>query len=751
MNQRQNQKLKKLSLGIVLICLGILCFFALRTRKAPEVLNVDLTEPFSLERGVYQLHLLYHTDKDMVNAVTVVAPSAGEKLRTNTTVLYKGLQETNFDFWLDQDAEDVRIEITQAADSHLDVQDAYVVLTNGMEKRQFGMALGLVLLILVGTCLAWPIRQGKSAYHALRKRENRMVAYGLLILLVVASLPLMVKGIYTGADATFHLLRIEGTKEALLSGQIPVRIEPNWLQGHGYASGMFYSDFFLVIPAVLRCLSFDVMEAYKAYQLIITCVTILLSYWCFYRIANERRALAYVATACYSLSIFRLIYMYSIEGVGQYTALTFFPLVAYGVFRIYGRGIFAPYEKTSHEKFRFLPLTLGMAFVIQSHVLSVILLTFFLVLTALCFAKWTFQKETFLQFVTAAVTCFLLQVWYFLPMLEYSHSLDFAILEGNAIHKRIQTYGMYVSQLFTLCPKAGLYGAYPVENGPAEELHYTIGLGLILVLVLSVLMLLYKGLYKRVTGAFIAAFLLGVSVLSLWMATYHFPWDAIADMHPLLERVVASIQFQTRFQSITVLCISLLAIWVLDASKKYVQLGMLFLVLVGITISSGSFVKSLLQDAGTMQIYDETCMGNGYISGGEYILLGTDLNSLTYDDYKIPDGVEKKSSYLENGKLTLELTNRNETAQKVQVPLLYYPGYVAKGYSETNSMDVTQKLAVLQEEQKVAVEIPAGFTGKVVVRFQEPLRWRLYDGFSLLIAIMLVFGFFRCQGRGKTV
>ena len=87
----------------------------------------------------------------------------------------------------------------------------------------------------------------------------------------------------------------------------------------------------------------------------------------------------------------------------------------------------------------------------------------------------------------------------------------------------------------------------------------------------------------------------------------------------------------------------------------------------------------------------------------------------------------------------------------MQVPLLYYPGYVAKGYSETNSMDVSQKLAVLQEEQKVAVEIPAGFTGKVVVRFQEPLRWRLYDWFSLIIAIMLVFGFFRCQGRGKTV
>ena len=310
MSKSNTSKLKWISLGILLLCLGILCVFGLRTRKAPEVIDVSLVDTFHLDKGVYQLHLLYDLDTDMANTVTVLAPSAGENLRTNTTVLYRGLHETDYDFWLYQDADDVSIQIGENPASTLNLKGAYVVRTNGMEKRQFGYAIAFVCLVLLCLVLAWPLWRGHSAYSYLYKRENRLVLFGLLALMIVANLPLMVKGIYTGADATFHLLRIEGAKEAILTGQIPVRIEPNWLQGHGYAAGIFYSDFFLVLPALMRCLAFDVMQSYKAYQLIVTCATVVLSYWCFYRIANGRRAAAYLATVCYSLAIFRLVYLF---------------------------------------------------------------------------------------------------------------------------------------------------------------------------------------------------------------------------------------------------------------------------------------------------------------------------------------------------------------------------------------------------------------------------------------------------------
>ena len=45
--------------------------------------------------------------------------------------------------------------------------------------------------------------------------------------------------LYNGDDLCFHLARLEGLKDGILDGQIPVNIQPEGLGGNGYLNAMY--------------------------------------------------------------------------------------------------------------------------------------------------------------------------------------------------------------------------------------------------------------------------------------------------------------------------------------------------------------------------------------------------------------------------------------------------------------------------------------------------------------------------------
>ena len=55
-----------------------------------------------------------------------------------------------------------------------------------------------------------------------------------------------------GSDAPFHLARIESLNQALQMGIFPVKVHPSLAYSYGYGVGIFYPDFFIYLPAVLR-------------------------------------------------------------------------------------------------------------------------------------------------------------------------------------------------------------------------------------------------------------------------------------------------------------------------------------------------------------------------------------------------------------------------------------------------------------------------------------------------------------------
>ena len=78
--------------------------------------------------------------------------------------------------------------------------------------------------------------------------KNGVIAVGMLALLFVTELPMTMNYIPKGYDLRFHYYRLYSIAEGLRDGLFPVKIQPEWFNGYGYATGIFYGDIFLSWP-----------------------------------------------------------------------------------------------------------------------------------------------------------------------------------------------------------------------------------------------------------------------------------------------------------------------------------------------------------------------------------------------------------------------------------------------------------------------------------------------------------------------
>ena len=83
------------------------------------------------------------------------------------------------------------------------------------------------------------------------KKDKIYIFISSITLTAVVLLPLFFEGIYRGHDLQFHISRIDGIVQAIQDHQFPIALYPYKNFGYGYASPLFYSDLFLIIPAII--------------------------------------------------------------------------------------------------------------------------------------------------------------------------------------------------------------------------------------------------------------------------------------------------------------------------------------------------------------------------------------------------------------------------------------------------------------------------------------------------------------------
>lgn len=692
------------------------------------------TPDFTLPKGLYTVKIEY----DYVGpAVFFVQHSDGAygSIVSSDIPVAKGASEVTCDFRVHYNDRPMQVRARLTGDA---VEGDYILIRNivlspsSVAMRNFLFQIAVWLLVLDGLLLIYVLKDKICI-----KEETMTHCKVLLLLICFSSLPLTVNYLFENThDLQFHIMRIEGIKAGLQAGMFPVRIQPNWLEGHGYAASVFYGDIFLYIPAVLRIFGVSIQAAYKFYVLLVNTATVLLSYYCFSKVSNAAKT-GLICTILYSLNLYRLTSLYTMGRVGEFTSMAFMPLVVYGLWRVYT----FPEDSKEHER-SWIPITIGCTGIFLSHILSTELTALFIIFICIVLWKRTFRKKNFIVLIKSAFAIAVLSLWYLVPFVDYMVSGTYLINNPQSYEPyHIEVRGAYPAQFFMLDYNViGLSKGY--NSGAANEMPITLGVASLVVLAGWYLLCLWRKERDREERKkeYFAVF---VCMISLWMATLLFPYTWFAVRIPFLQLPVRSIQYQWRTLSIAGVAIAYLLCLILQKEWIEKRKRRLFAaVIVILSFWQGlSYMGKYLNEASPMLMYQAGNLSTFDVLGGEYLPLDWEkdidvseylepyVDQLTYDEGAV--SVENWERI--NRGVKVSLTNHTEKTLLVEVPLLLY-----KGYQAVNENNGAQMQMQPGESYRIAVSVPANFKGSFRVEFKEPWYWRLCEAISILSAAGII-------------
>lgn len=569
----------------------------------------------------------------------------------------------------------------------------------------------------------------KDRFHISNESKNHIKV--LVLLILVSSIPLMVNYLFRDShDLRFHLTRIEGIKEGLLAGMFPVKIQPNWLAGNGYAVAVFYGDLFLYIPAVLRIFGVSIQASYQFYVFLVNMATVLIAYYCFRGMSNAKTGL--VCTAVYTLNIYRLVCIYTRAAVGEYTAMVFTPLVLYGLWKIYT----LPEESKKHER-SWITVAVGCIGIFLSHIITTEMTAFFVMITAIVMWKKTFRKRTFLVLCKAVAVTILLTCWFFVPFLDYMTNESFAVNRPNGYNAySMENNGVLLAQLF-ITEYSVKGGSQNFLEGIRNEMPLTVGLSALSALVVWFYLCAgQKGRDKSERKTeFFAVFL---CLLSLALTTWLFPYTWLVARFQVLANIVSSIQYPWRFFSVAgivltyLVCLILQKEWI-GSNKKKLFTGLLF----ALSLSQGLlYMSKCMSEYSSYHVYESGNLSTYDVIGGEYFPENSEvfgskggcINELTWDS----DTVTIDDWHRDSGAVEVTLINHADSIQQLEVPLLLYKGYHA-------ITDSGEELEISPgTSYRISVSVPADFSGTIRVGFREPWYWRICELISFIALLCLI-------------
>ena len=235
-----------------------------------------------------------------------------------------------------------------------------------------------------------------------------------LISLIFACLPLFTKNCIQGHDIDYHLLRIEALKTGIMNFRPFLRVNMLFFGGEGYASSLFYPDFILYFPALLRSLGFGINISYHlfvAFCIISAYVSMFFS--ARYISGNDGAALG--SAVVYTLCQYHVDDIYTRAAVGEFTAFIFLPLICAGLYDLSSKGFRKPFI-----------LGAGIAGVLLCHTLSTVFCLIFCVFYVLInFRVLLRDPFRIVKLAVTAVLTMTITAFYWLPVMEQLSLMEF--------------------------------------------------------------------------------------------------------------------------------------------------------------------------------------------------------------------------------------------------------------------------------------------------------------------------------------
>lgn len=208
-------------------------------------------------------------------------------------------------------------------------------------------------------------------------------------------------------DTFFHLSRIEGLAQSIKNGTLLPPIYPYKNGGFGYGSPLFYSDFFLTIPALLYLLGISISSSYKVLIFLASFFSALSMAFTTKTICQNKYA-PYLGAMLYLFSNYRITDVYVRGAAGEVVAFIFLPLILLAVFYLL---------KKENKKSIFF-LVIAFSGLILSHNITFILGCILLAFLLLCNLKNILNKESIKSICLAVILVFCLTAFFTFGMLE---------------------------------------------------------------------------------------------------------------------------------------------------------------------------------------------------------------------------------------------------------------------------------------------------------------------------------------------
>lgn len=582
-----------------------------------------------------------------------------------------------------------------------------------------GAFLGVICLLTAAALLVIFVRLPREVYFM----PVMAAVIGLL-----AGIPMYAEFILGGHDFTFHMLRIEGLYRAMASGDFPVRLNPLQVSGYGYLSSTMYPQWFIYPVALLRFLNVSVISCYKILLTMINVGTALIAYYAVKNITRSDK-IGILMSFLYTFSAYRLMGLYVRCAIGEVLAMTFFPLVIWGVYECLWGGR------------RWIILTLGITGVLESHILSAEICALFMILELLW---WLFGRKKdhigkrIMAGVKAVLAAVLLNLSFLVPFLYFStHDLVCFQMTNSAANSVV-----YFSQMFSLfLSKEGV----SVSRGTTvNEMSLTVGTALLVGLGAFVL---WSGSGKereKVVGG------LGVhcavyALTALYLSSWLMPWSAVILRSSIIDRLTTALQFVWRFLGMASLFMALCsAIGIVRLAEEKREWSWLVGVVVTLCLIT---TWSLFDDLKGYTGQNNNPMSAEAVLDVDELYLYNGIDSKLYTrETAVPRTAGGTpitcSEYRKQGThISMHVESGQAVSDSLLFPLFYYPGYEIRINGE--------KVTPYGVDWLLACDLPAA-PADVQVRYRGLPIFRVCDMISLLAGIGILFLIIK-RGRKITI
>lgn len=468
--------------------------------------------------------------------------------------------------------------------------------------------------------------------------EDKFWRYFLILFLILAIIPAFAKGVFWGHDVHFHLSRIQGIVDGIKSGSFPVLVYPGYFSGYGYGNGIFYPDIFLYIPALLNLIGLSSITSYKIFLVMITCATVASMYFSIKKITKSNYT-ATIISVLYLMSSYRITDMWIRSALGETLTFIFFPFIILGLYElIYG----------NEKEWKYL--TIGLAGVVLSHLISGMFCLLLVAVFGLCNIKKLVREKNRLKYcIIAGLLAIGISAFFAFPLIEamFSDTFNYSIYNTN---NPISEHS--VSPLLSI-----------IEVPTGIEPWVPQGIGLVFIY------LLWQFGRKNIAEeqSKFKNICLVLGLILLFATTTIFPWNIVG-------KVLGVIQFPWRlYLIITLLLLFGVAFPITNFTKgksEKIHLTLILSVFICFTYAVSTLY---LIRFGLITDYKRYV-----VISREYVPV--DVNTTLYKERgdTITSNYDVITSFDKNGtSIKIEYSNNNNTDSYLELPLMYYHGYVA--------------------------------------------------------------------------